>query len=137
MKLRNILFLIGVLGLAVVLLLNRHQLESFWQLLKSLRWYIVILIILIQLASYFLNALYYRSILRVFNRQVDVERLFEGALAANFVNYIVPTMGLAGAGYLSQVLSPDVPRGEGVLAQLMRYALSGLAVLTSCRSVLY
>jgi uncharacterized protein (TIRG00374 family) len=90
----------------------------------------VAVIVLIQLASYYLNALYYRSILRVFNRRVKVERLFEGALAANFVNYIVPTMGLAGAGYLSQVLGPEVPRGEGVLVQLMRYALSGLAVLT-------
>jgi uncharacterized protein (TIRG00374 family) len=130
MKLRNILFIFGILGLALVVLLNGHQLDSFWLLLKSLRWYIVILIVLIQLASYYLNALYYRSILKVFSRSVKVERLFEGALAANFVNYIIPTMGLAGAGYLSQVLSPEVPRGESVLAQLMRYALSGLAVLT-------
>jgi uncharacterized protein (TIRG00374 family) len=36
---------------------------------------------------------------------------------------------LAGAGYLSQVLSPEVPRGEGVLTQLTRYAFSALAVL--------
>ena len=76
-----------------------------------------------------MNTLYYRSILRIFAYKVGLTHLFEGALATNFVNYVAPTVGLAGAGYLSQVLSPEVPRGESVLTQLMRYALSALAVL--------
>jgi len=129
MKLRNIFMLCGIVGLAIVIILNGHQFGSFWHLLKNLRWYILALIIVIQIASYYVNALYYRSILKVFSYNISVERLFEGALATNFVNYILPSVGLAGAGYLSQVLSPEVPRGEGVLAQLMRYALSALAVL--------
>lgn len=128
-RLRTILALLGFIGLVVVLLLNRHQLIICWHLLKSIRWYIVALIVIIQLVSYWINALYYRSILRVYSYNVGLLRLFEGALATNFVNYIVPTIGLAGAGYLSQVLSPEVPRGEGVLTQLMRYAFSALAIL--------
>ncbi len=130
MRLRNILFLIGIIGLIVLLLLNHHQLTSFWQQLRHLKWYVLVIIILVQLSSYYINALYYQSILKVFKYKVPVRRLFEGALATNFVNYILPTLGLAGAGYLSQVLQPKVPRGESFLAQLMRYALSGLAVLT-------
>jgi uncharacterized protein (TIRG00374 family) len=129
LKLRNILALIGVAGLAIVILTNHHQLTNFWHLFKTLRWYFIVAVILVQLASYYVNALYYRSILKIFSHDVGLMRLFEGALAANFVNYVVPTAGLAGAGYLSQVLSPDVPRGKGVLTQLMRYALSGLAVV--------
>lgn len=129
MKLRNILLVCGLLGLAIVVLLNSHQFESFWHLLKNLRWYIIALVVVIQIISYYVNALYYRSILSIFSHNVGIERLFEGALATNFVNYVLPSVGLAGAGYLSQVLSPEVPRGEGVLTQLMRYALSALAVL--------
>lgn len=120
---------LGVIALAVVIFLNRHDLRIFWHLLGSLRWYILAAVVGVQLASYWVNGLYYRSILRIFSYDISVERLFEGALATNFVNYVVPTMGLAGAGYLSQVLTPDVPRGEAVLSQLMRYALSALAVL--------
>ena len=121
--------MLGIVGLTIILLLNRHQFVSCWHLLKNLHWYIIVLIVIIQLASYWINALYYRSILRIYSYDVGLLRLFEGALATNFVNYIVPTVGLAGAGYLSQVLSPEVPRGEGVLTQLMRYAFSALAVL--------
>ncbi|HUD07800.1 MAG TPA: lysylphosphatidylglycerol synthase transmembrane domain-containing protein [Candidatus Saccharimonadales bacterium] len=128
-KLRTALTLLGIIGLAIVLLLNRHQLASCWHLLKNLRWYIVAIIVIVQVASYWVNALYYRSILRIFSYDVGLVRLFKGALATNFVNYILPSVGLAGAGYLSQVLSPEVPRGKAFLTQLMRYAFSALAVL--------
>jgi putative heme transporter len=128
-RLRNILTLAGLIGLAIVVLLNGHQLANFVHLIKHLRWYVLILVVAVQLASYYVNALYYRSILKLFGYKIGLPRLFEGALAANFVNYILPSLGLAGAGYLSQVLDPDVPRGESVLVQLTRYALSALAVL--------
>jgi uncharacterized protein (TIRG00374 family) len=128
-RIRNIFTLLGIIGLIIVLLINRHQFVNCWHLLKDLRWYIIAIVVIVQVASYWVNALYYRSILRIYSYDVGLVRLFEGALATNFVNYVAPTVGLAGAGYLSQVLSPEVPRGEGVLTQLMRYAFSALAVL--------
>lgn len=130
MKIRNILVVLGLVGLAIVIFLNIHQLKAFIHLLSSLRWYILVLIIVVQLFSYYLNALYYQSILRVFSYTgFPFIKLFEGAMAANFINYIIPSAGIAGAGFLSQVLSPEVPRGQGVLVQFMRYGLSALAVL--------
>jgi len=125
---RHILTAIGVVGLAGVLLLNRGQLDQFIHVIHQLRWYVLLLVVLVQLTSYYMNALYYQSILRVFGYRVTAMRVFEGALATNYVNYILPSAGMAGAGFLSQVLSPEVPRGEGVLAQFVRYAFSSLAV---------
>lgn len=130
MRFRNVFLLLGLIGLTIVVILNIHQLSSFVHLLSSLRWYVLVIVIIIQLISYYLNALYYRSILRVFDYySIPTFKLFKGALAANFVNYILPSAGMAGAGIISQVLSPDVPRGKGVLVQIMRYGLSALAVL--------
>ena len=129
LRARNILSLLGIIGLLMVVIINRHQFSSFLHLLANLRWYIIALVVIVQLGSYWVNGLYYRSILRIFHYDLPVRRLFEAALAANFVNYVVPSVGLAGAGYLSQVLQPEVPRGKSVLIQLMRYALSALAVL--------
>jgi putative heme transporter len=126
---RTVLTVLGFVGLAVVVLMNRQDLRRFWALLGSLRWYVVAAVVVVQLASYWVNGLYYQSILRVYGHDLGTRRLFEGALATNFVNYVLPSVGIAGAAYLSQVLSPEVPRGEGVLTQLMRYALSALAVL--------
>jgi uncharacterized protein (TIRG00374 family) len=128
MKLRRILTIIGILGLAIVLLLDRGQLDKFIHVIRDLRWYVLVLVVLVQFTSYYMNALYYQSILRVFGYRIRATRLFEGALATNYVNYILPSAGMAGAGFLSQVLSPEVPRGEGVLAQFVRYAFSSLAV---------
>lgn len=129
MKIRNILLILGLLGLAVVVILNLHDLSSFVKLIRHIRIYIAIIAVLAQLLSYYLNGLYYRSILRIFGHEIHVTRLFQGAMAANFVNYVAPTAGMAGAAFLSQVLKPEVPRGEGFLTQVMRYALSALAVL--------
>lgn len=126
---RSVFALLGLVGLAIVILVDRHDFTSFWRLLGSLRWYVLLVVVVIKLCNFWVNGLYYRSILRIFSYDVKVKRLFEGALATNFVNYILPSIGLAGAGYLSQVLSPEVPRGKSVLTQIMRYALSALAVL--------
>ncbi len=121
--------MLGLIGLAIVVFASRHDLRRFWSLLGQLRWYIIAVLLVVQIGSYWLNALYYRAILRVFSYDLGTIRLFEGALATNFVNYVLPSAGLAGAGFLSQVLSPEVPRGVSVLVQLMRYALSALSVL--------
>jgi uncharacterized protein (TIRG00374 family) len=129
MKVKQVISLLGLVGLLLLIVLDRHQFESFWHLIRNIRLYILLLIILVHLFSYYLNALYYRSILRVFGYQVYVARLFQGALATNFVNYVFPSAGLGGAAFLSQALKPAVPRGEGFLTQIVRYALSSLATL--------
>src|SRR5579884_2863410 len=113
MSIRHILAVIGILGLAFVLLLNKGQLTQFIHVIHNLRWYVLVLVVAVQFTSYYMNALYYQSILRVFGYRIKAMRLFEGALATNYVNYILPSAGVAGAGFLSQVLSPEVPRGEG------------------------
>ncbi|WP_298338198.1 lysylphosphatidylglycerol synthase transmembrane domain-containing protein [Ferrimicrobium sp.] len=128
-RIRRIFGVLGLIGLALVLWENRSSLSNFVPLLTTLRWYVLVSVVIIQLGSYWLNGLYYRSILRIFAYDLKTSRLFEGALATNFVNYLLPSAGLAGAGYLSQVLAPEVPRGVSVLVQLMRYAFSALAVL--------
>ncbi len=130
MRLRNILLVVGLIGLVVVVILNIHQFGAFLRLLSTVNILVLLLIVIIQLFSYYLNARYYRAILSIFSyHDVSLYTLFEGAMAANFVNYIIPSAGVAGAGLFSQVLYPEIPRGKGVLVQIMRYALSALAVL--------
>ena len=85
--------------LAVVIIINAGQLDSFLHTLGSLRWYAVVIIIVLQLASYYANAKYYSDFFGVFGHSLPLSRLYEAALAVNFVNYILPTAGLAGTGY--------------------------------------
>lgn len=120
---------IGLIGLVLVVVFNHRQFSLFIQVIHHVNVYLLIAVIFAQVFCYFINAVYYRSILRIFGYRMHLSRLFEGALAANFVNYILPTLGLAGAGYLSQVLAPEVSRAISVLTQLTRYAFSALSIV--------
>lgn len=129
MKPRSILVSLGLVGLALVVIINAGQFQQFVLLLGGLRWYIIPAIIALQLYSYFANAKFYQSVLVIFDHRLQVRRLYEVSLAVNFVNQILPAAGLAGAGFLTHATQPEVPRGEALLAQLLRQALSALAVL--------
>lgn len=127
---KNIFTLLGLVALFLVIILNKNVLKDCLHLLGQFRWYVVILVVIIQFLSYLMNAFFYRAILNVFSlKQISLRKLFEGALATNYVNFMVPSIGAAGAGYLSQVLSPEVNRGEAVLSQIMRLALNALSLL--------
>lgn len=130
LSVKNIFTALGFIALCIVIAFNKDLVIKSWHLLGNLRWYFVIAVVVVQFVSYWLNAFYYQSILKVFNYSgISIVRLFEAALATNYVNYMVPSIGAAGAGYLSQVLAPEVKRGESVLTQLMRSVLDALALL--------
>jgi len=128
-NLNRIFIILGLIGLIIVIVVNRSQLNSFKNLFHQINPLVIIPLVAIQILSYFMNGYYYQSILKILGYQVKVKKLFEGALATNYLNYILPSLGLAGATFLSQVLKNDVPRGVGVLTQLTRYAFSALAIL--------
>lgn len=129
MKLRHWLLILALFGLGVVIIVNAGQLQSFWRLLIHLKWYVIALIVLVQLVSYWANAKYYQAFFAAFGQKIRLRLLFEAALGVNFVNYILPAAGLAGVGYLTQMLQPDVTRGRTVVAQLVRQAFSALSTL--------
>lgn len=126
-KPKQVILVLGVIALLFVIIFNKNQFIQFWKLLFTIKFYVLAVVLLVQLFSYYLNALYYQSILKKFKYNIRVLRLFEGALAANFVNAIFPTVGIGGAAFLSQVLKPEVPRGEGFFVQIVRYVLSSIA----------
>ncbi len=130
-QLHYLLTIFGLAGFIMIILLYQHQFESFWHDYRLLRWYMILVVIAVLLGSYLANSICYRSTLKMFNRKVKISHLFGAGLAANFVNYILPSAGLAGTGYFSQALSPDVARGESVLTQLTHYALSALALIVT------
>lgn len=129
MKLRQWLILLALGGVAVLVIINAGQFHSFLDLLSDLRWYAVVVIVILQLLSYLANAYYYREFFEVFGHKLSLKRLYQASIAVNFVNYILPTAGFAGTGYLTQATQPEIPRGQATLAQLVRQAFSALGTL--------
>src|ERR1035437_10329879 len=129
MKLRQWLFFLTIIGVGILVIINAGQFHSFLGLLSNVRWYGLVLILIFQLLGYYTSAKYYESFFAVFGKTLQMGRLLEASLAVNFVNYILPSAGLAGAGYLSQVTQPEIPRGQATLAQFVRQALNALGTL--------
>ena len=129
MNMRRILILIALVGAGVLLTVNFGGFKQFLGILKHLQWYVIPLVILIQLGSYFANAKFYDSFFKLSDHYVTFIRLFKVSLAINFANQVLPSGGIAGTTYLSRTLAPDVPPGKATLAQLGRYVFSFLSYL--------
>ncbi len=129
MNLRRILVLAGLAGVAVAVILNRGQLHQFLSLLHQVRWYVLVLVIAVQLFSYWSNAKLYQTMLKAFGYKVEFRKLYELSLVVNFVNQVFPSGGLSAASFMSRSLHADVPVGKTTLVQLARQALTYLSFL--------
>jgi uncharacterized protein (TIRG00374 family) len=123
-KLRRWFVLVGLLALTLVAIFNFGYLSQFVALAHRIRWYVLALVIAVQVWSYYNNAKFYQAMLKIFGYEVNFKRLYRSALALNFVNQVFPSGGLSGVSYLSTVFHGDVPAGKMTLAQLMRYVFT-------------
>jgi uncharacterized protein (TIRG00374 family) len=127
MKLRRVLIILGLLGLSALLLTNLGGLHKFFDTLQHVQWYIVPLLVGVQLISYLCNAKYYQAFFAVSHAEVPLSRLYEISLAINFANQAIPAGGVAGTTYLTQAVKPDIAPGTATLAQLGRYVFTFLS----------
>jgi uncharacterized protein (TIRG00374 family) len=121
MTLRRILLLLALVGITILIFSSLGLFGQFINVLHRVHWYIVPLIILAQLLSYYAVMNYYDAFFRLSNHHVLKRHLAEVALAVNFTNQVVPGSGVATASYMSKALSGIVPPGKCTLAQIGRY----------------
>ncbi len=124
---------VGLIALILILVLNFGHFQQFVEIIGRARWYILLFILVAQAFSYLSKSKYYQSFFAIFGYRLAIRKLYEAALAINFVNQAFPSGGVSGASYLSRFLKDDVPVGKTTLAQLGSYVftfLSFLAVLS-------
>jgi uncharacterized protein (TIRG00374 family) len=127
MKLRRLLLLAGLIGISILIMAHLGDLSKFLDALQDLQWYVIPLVIIVQLASYYYNARYYQTFFAISKYHIGLRRLFETSLAINFANQVLPSGGVAGTTYLSEAVKPEVPAGTAALAQLGRYVFTFLS----------
>lgn len=127
MRLRQLLILLGFLGLGILIVTNLDDVHAFVTAISHIRWYVFPLVAILQFGGYYANGRYYQVFFATSDRHVDLRRLIEAAIGINFVNLALPAGGLAGTGYLAEVVRDTVPSGTATLAQLGRYAMTFLS----------
>lgn len=124
MRLRQILIVIGFLGIGLFLIANLGDFHKFVEALSDVQWYLFPLLIAIQLYSFYCSAHYYQIFFAAAGNTVGLRRMYEISMAINFTNQVVPAGGLAGVAYLNEVVKPEVPSGTATLAQLAHYVFT-------------
>ncbi len=124
MKFRTWINIITIILLALVIYLSWGQITRAWALMGSVDLRIYLLMIPVQLFSYYAVGEVMFTYLRAKGELTDISRwgMARIALELNFVNHIIPVSGIAGFSYLGIVLKPHgVSVGRSTMAQLIRY----------------
>jgi putative heme transporter len=127
---RGWLTIITLALLAIVVVFAWPEILEAWGLLGQVNWYILLLLVPVQLASYYATGGMIFSYLRAKGNLEDVSHwsMTRMALELNFVNHILPSGGAAGFSYLAWVLSRyKVSVSRSTMAQIIRFVLTFLS----------
>lgn len=127
MKLRRILFFLGIIAVIILLVVEFGQIQNFVILLQKTRWWILIFVVLLRVLYYFANTLYFRRFFDIFKQKLSFWPLFSATVTMNFVNIVFPSGGISGITYIRQQLSVDIESSDSTLGQLVWYLLTGLS----------
>lgn len=114
-----------------VVYVSRHQLVHAWQLLGQVNVWILLLLIPLQILSYYAaGAMIFSYLKEKYDITISGAQTAQMALELNFVNHILPSGGVSGASYMTWRLSHmGVGAGRATLAQVVRLAMTFVAFL--------
>lgn len=124
MKFRTWLSIITVFAIVLILYFARHDLVLAWQLLDRVNIWILLLIIPVQLISYYAVGEMVFTYLRAKGELRDARpwSMARLALELNFVNHALPSGGVSGISYMNWRLRHyGVSSGRATMAQVVRY----------------
>lgn len=126
MKFRLLFNVLTFVLLALAIFFSREQIVQAWHLMSGVNLWIFILLVPIQLFSYYAVGEVMFSYLRGKGELGSMSRLKMArvALELNFVNHIIPVPSVAGFSYLGWILKKyNVSVGRATIAQMIRYVL--------------
>lgn len=126
MSFRSWATIITLILLVVVVFFGWHEIRHAFRILGNVDPWILILVIPIQLLSYYATGGMIFSYLRSKGNLKDTSHwvMTRMALELNFVNHIIPSGGAAGFSYLGWVLGRHgVSAGRATMAQIVRFTI--------------
>ncbi len=113
--------------LTIVVIAAWPEIVQAWGIVTNIDWWVLLLLIPVQILSYYATGGMIFSYLRSKKNIEDMSHWSTTRLALelNFVNHILPSGGAAGFSYLAWVLKKHhVPVSRSTMAQLLRFVLT-------------
>lgn len=121
---RGILSAVTVLALALLIVFIRDQLAETLNNLRNVNYWVLLLMIPMQVLNYDAYTRLYRTILRSMGMRVRYWFVYRTALELNFVNNVFPSGGISGVSYFGiRLREQGVRPATATLIQLIKYVL--------------
>jgi uncharacterized protein (TIRG00374 family) len=121
---RGILNLVTILAMVALVYALRDQIVDTLQNIKQVNYWVLLLMIPLQIIDYDAFARMYGGILKHLKQPVSYKSLYRVALELNFVNHAFPSGGISGFSFFSlRLKNYGVNAGTATLLQLMRFIL--------------
>lgn len=117
-------------ALAFLVVVSWDQIKEAFGKLATLNPWALLLIIPIQLVSYFAVARLYKDFFDAQGDHIRLREMYKIALELNFVNHVFPSGGVSGFSYLSlRMKSLGISTAKSTLAQILRFALTFISFI--------
>ncbi len=117
-------------ALAFLVYVSWDQIREAFEKLATLNTWALLLIIPIQLVSYFALARLYKDFFDAQGDHISVKEMYKVALELNFVNHVFPSGGVSGFSYLSlRMKTLGVSTSKSTLAQILRFGLTFISFI--------
>lgn len=112
-------------ALAFLVIISWEQIGEAFGKLASLNTWALLLIIPVQLLSYYAVARLYKDFFDAQGDRIGIKEMYKVALELNFVNHVFPSGGVSGFSYLSiRMKALGVSTSKSTLAQILRFGLT-------------
>lgn len=117
-------------ALAFLIIISWEQIKEAFSNLARLNIWVLLLIIPLQLLSYFAIARLYKDFFDAQGDRIGIKEMYKVALELNFVNHVFPSGGVSGFSYLSVRLKAlGISTSKSTLAQILRFALTFISFI--------
>lgn len=110
-----------IVALSLFLFLIRGQIAETFDNIARIHWWVLIIIVLLQLWNYDAQTRMYLSLFKIVGNRFSYKHMFVAALELNFINNVFPSGGVSGISYFgARLRSSTVTAGKATLVQIMK-----------------
>jgi putative heme transporter len=119
-----ILNVVTIVALVVFVFAIREQLVDTFNNIQKVHWWVLFLIIPLQIWNYDSQVRLYRALFKTVGNTFQYRQLLRTALELNFINNVFPSGGVSGISYFgARMRSENVTAGKATLVQIMKMLL--------------
>lgn len=120
-----LLNIVTLIALGVLVYFIRDQLHETFQNLSKVNYWVLLLMIPVQLLNYHAQTKMYLSLFRIVGNKLSYKFLFRTSLELNMVNHVFPSGGVTGISYFGVRMrdGESISAAKATLVQLMKLTL--------------